>query len=161
AAGSFALPLLGPLLLRFRRLRREAEVRQRRGRILFAVEVRFAASQFAVRADAARGQVPRDRLAFFIRLVGRFAQFRLSRTRPGRIRVRVHVVVVDDRRAAKDVFGRGSVGGRRGRVALVVRPRRRDHGAGARDGANADVLGLQAGDVAEGGREVVAVRLGG
>ena len=105
----------------------------------------------------AAGRLPIDGLALFVGLVARFAHFRLARAGHVRVRVDVHVVVVVDGVGADErLFDRGPVGRSRGREALVVGPGRREHDAGARERAHADVLRQQARDVAERQRHVVA-----
>ncbi len=93
-------------------------------------------------------------------LLAGFADLALTRRADVRVRVHVQVVVVDDRAAGPTrAFGRAAVRRSGGREALVVGATRREHEAGARDGPDADALGLDAGDVAEGERPVVALRL--
>ena len=160
ARGSFALPLGLALGFGLGLRLGDPEGLERRGRVLVVEQVGFAAGYFAVVRDVARRRVADHGLARHVGLVGRFAQLRLAGAGHVRVGVEVQMVVVDDHRAALGrSFDRGAVGGRRGRVALVVDTGRGEHGVRACERPHADVLRLQARQVAERQRPVVAVGL--
>ena len=132
-------------------------------RVLFAVEVLFAAGEFAVLGDDRSPAGCRSRSCPGCR--SRCRLRRLSAD-PGRRRsgtcsraggcCAVSMILL---RARFTCSSEGAVGRRRGRVALVVGARRREDEAGAGERADADVLGVEAREVAEGERPVVAERL--